>query len=185
MRLTQTKDTGNRALIYAEASRLMGAYDKSKDEDRMRIARAVWYLFHVALEDEVVQKNGMVFIVNYLGAQVSVVDPKLMKLVMPSVSGCLPVRVGAIHVCNPPGFFEKVVYPIIKLFMSERMRSRINLHHNTSDPNFLSTLGEKYGLDRGVLPTELGGYIALNGLGWIEERKIIDFDNNNAIEEDA
>lgn len=63
MRLTQTKDTGDRALMYAEASRLMGAYDKSKDEDRMSIARAVWYLFHVALEDEVVQKNGMVFIV--------------------------------------------------------------------------------------------------------------------------
>jgi hypothetical protein len=101
MRLTQTQDSGSRALIYAEAVRLMGAYDKSKDEDRLNIARAVWYLFHSALEEEHVQKRGMVFIVNYLGAQISVVDPKLMKLVMPSVSGCLPVRVGAIHVCNP------------------------------------------------------------------------------------
>lgn len=82
----------------------MGAYDKSKDDDRNNIARAVWYLFHSALEDEEVQKRGMVFLGNYSGAEVSIVDPKLMKLVMGSVSGCLPVRVGAIHVCNPRKF---------------------------------------------------------------------------------
>lgn len=101
MRLTRTSDTGSRALMYAEAMRLMNAYDKSKDEDRLNIARAVWYLFHSALEEEHVQKRGMVFLINYLGAQISMVDRKLMKLVMPSVSGCLPIRVGAIHVCNP------------------------------------------------------------------------------------
>ena len=101
MRLTQTKDTGNRALLYLEVARLMGAYDKSKDDDRNNIARAVWYLFHSALEDEEVQKRGMVFLGNYFGSEISVVDPKLMKLVMGSVSGCLPVRVGAIHICNP------------------------------------------------------------------------------------
>jgi hypothetical protein len=101
MRLTRTHDSGSRAILYAEAVRLLGSYDKSSNEDRLNIARAVWYIFHSALEDEHVQKVGMVFIVNYLGATVQVVDPKLMKLVMPSVSGCLPVRVGAIHVCNP------------------------------------------------------------------------------------
>jgi len=106
MRLTQTQDTGERALLYAEAMRLMGAYDKSSIQDRLNIARGVWYLFHSALEDEGTQKNGMVFIVNYLGATISVVDPKLMKLIMGSVSGCLPVRVGAIHVCNPREFLQ-------------------------------------------------------------------------------
>lgn len=101
MRLTQTMDTGNRSLMYAEAARLMGAYDKSNDNDRLNIARGIWYLFHSVLEEERVQKVGMVFLINYSGAHISVVDPKLMSMVMSSVSGCLPIRVGAIHVCNP------------------------------------------------------------------------------------
>ena len=79
----------------------MGAYDKTNDNDRLNIARGIWYLFHSALEDERVQKVGMVFLINYSGAHISVVDPKLMNMVMSSVSGCLPIRVGAIHVCNP------------------------------------------------------------------------------------
>lgn len=68
--------------------------------------------------------------------------------------------------------------------MSERMRSRIHLHHDTSDENFLTNLKEKYGLSKDVLPTELGGHVALDGMGWIEERKAIEGDKN-AVEEDA
>jgi hypothetical protein len=101
MRLTRTADSGSRSLLYGEAKRLANAYDKSSNEDRLDIARGVWYLFHSALEEVEVQKKGMVFLINYKGAEISIVDPKLIRLVAGSVTGCLPVRVGGIHVCNP------------------------------------------------------------------------------------
>jgi hypothetical protein len=82
------------------------------------------------------------------------------------------------------GFFEKVIYPIIRLFMSERMRNRIHLHHDSADANFLTKLNEKYGLSKDVLPTELGGSVALDSLGWIEERKCVEM-NRDVVEEDA
>lgn len=82
------------------------------------------------------------------------------------------------------GFFEKVIYPIIRLLMSERMRKRIHLHHDSADANFLTKLNEKYGLSKDALPTELGGNVALDFMGWIDERKTVEI-NKNAVEEDA
>ena len=82
------------------------------------------------------------------------------------------------------GFFEKVIYPIIRLFMNERMRNRIHMHHDIADVNFLQKMSDKYGLSKDILPTELGGFVVLDGMGWIEERKTMEFDEN-AVEEDA
>jgi len=55
--------------------------------------------------------------------------------------------------------------------MNERMRSRIHLHHHSSDQSFLKKMNEKYGLSENILPTELGGHVTLDGMGWIENRK--------------
>lgn len=68
--------------------------------------------------------------------------------------------------------------------MSERMRNRIHMHHDSSDATFLTTFNDKFGLSKDVLPSELGGHVALDGIGWIESRKIMEFDKN-AVEEDA
>lgn len=171
LRLTQTSDTGNRSILYAEIARLMGGYNKSNDEDRARIARAVWYTMHVALEDEMTQRVGMVFLVNYNNTKASVVDRKLMGLIMGSINGCLPIRIGAFHVCHPPWFFGKLVFPIIKMMMSERMKKRFVLHNGSSQEKILKQFEDKYGLSCDVLPSELGGKINFDTEKWIKERK--------------
>ena len=68
--------------------------------------------------------------------------------------------------------------------MNERMRKRIHMHHDSSDVTFLQKMSDKYGLSKDILPTELGGLVVLDGIGWIEKRKTMEFDKN-AVEEDA
>jgi len=68
-----------------------------------------------------------------------------MKMNMESISGCLPVRMGAFHIVHPPWFFGKIVFPIMKIVMPERMRKRVRVHWGWGE-KVLNNLKE-FGLD--------------------------------------
>jgi len=155
VRPTLTHDSGGRAIMFADPSRLSG-YNKKDDAQRLGVARAMWYVMHSILEgNHSVQKIGVVMIVYPHNAKVSVIDRKLMKMNFESISGCIPLRIGGIHICHPPWFFGKIVYPIMKVIMSERMRKRIRVQSG-SEERVLENL-KGYGLGREVLPSEIGG----------------------------
>lgn len=169
VRPTQTHDSGGRAIMFADPSRLSG-YNKKDDGERLGVARAMWYVMHSVLEgNDTVQKIGLVLVAYPHHAKVSVVDRRLMKMNMESISGCIPVRIGGFHVCHPPWFFGKIVFPIMKVIMGERMRKRIRVHSG-SEERVLENL-KGYGLGREVLPSEIGGDVILDMDSWIQEMK--------------
>lgn len=169
IRPTLTHDSGGRAILFADPSRLAG-YDKSNNDERLGVARALWYTMHNLIEEnDIVQKSGMVAVAFPHHAKISVVDRKLMKMNMDSMSGCLPIRIGGFHICQPPWFFGKVVFPIMKVVMPERMRKRVRVHTG-SEEKVLENLKE-FGLGRDVLPTDIGGDVILDNDAWVQEMK--------------
>ena len=60
IRSMQRHDSGGRAILFADPSRLAG-YDKHNIDERMGVARAMWIVFHQIIEgDEMVQKLGKI-----------------------------------------------------------------------------------------------------------------------------
>ena len=73
----------------------------------------------------------------------------------------------AFNICQPPNFF-KLIFPIVKLFLGERLRKRIRVHSGDDDHVHASLA--KLGLTKEKLPSELGGEIVLDHKKWLQER---------------
>lgn len=71
--------------------------------------------------------------------------------------------------CHPPWFFGKVVFPLMKLIMPERMRKRVKVHVG-SEEKVLENL-ESFGLAREVLPSEIGGDVIIDTESWMQDMK--------------
>lgn len=164
-RPTQQKDDGGRAMVFYNPARL--PLDKSYD--RKSLVRVFWYILHAVLEDEEVQKNGVVFIVCLTNFKRSQFDRHLTKLNAGSTKDILPIRVSAIHVCDPPIFF-KVIFTLVKLFLGERIRKRVRVHGGSVD-DIISTLSTKFGIEKAQLPSEMGGGNVLDHVKWLDERR--------------
>lgn len=78
------------------------------------------------------------------------------------------VRLSGAHVCQPPGFFRLLI-PLVKLVMGERLRKRIRFHTGSHEDVQKSL--EPYGLTKDILPTELGGDVVLDQDAWLEARR--------------
>ena len=76
---------------------------------------------------------------------------------------------GGFHICNPPWFFGHIIFPIIKLIMPPAMRKRIRVHDGSQEL-VLESL-KKFGLDRTVLPSDIGGDVLLDTDAWLQECK--------------
>jgi hypothetical protein len=141
--------------------------DKTK-YSRESLIRATWYMIHAALEDEVTEKKGMLVAAFPRDAHFSQLDRKFMVMNMASLKGCLPVRMSGLHMCHPPTFF-RIVFPFMQMVMGAHLRKRFHIHAG-SDDKVLESL-ETYGLERKNLPTELGGQIALDHQGFLDDRR--------------
>jgi len=166
LRPTHEKDDAGRAILFVDPSRM--PLDK-KTLDRKSMGRAFWYYIHAALEDEDVQRKGFVILAYGEKVKFSHYDQPMDKINMSSIKGCLPVRIAAFHVCHPPTFFS-VIFPIMKVFLGERLRKRVKLHTGSHD-DVNEILEVKFGVERGKLPTEMGGANVLDHMKWLETRR--------------
>jgi CRAL/TRIO domain len=162
VRLVPAKDPVGRAILFADSSR-----QEANKNDRLRTVRAMWYVMHAALEDVETQKVGVVLISDPRKAKFSQTDSKLDQLMISSIRGCLPVRVSGIHLCHMPTFFS-IIFPIIKVFLGQKLRQRITLHQGSVE-HVLDRL-QAYGLTRDHLPEQLGGTVPLDQEKWVDDR---------------
>ena len=156
-------DPQGRSIMYMEA----GRQDKTK-YSRESMVRAIWYMLHAAMESEATQKYGILFITYPAGVTMSQVDRGLIKILLPSIQGTIPIRLSAFHSCQPPTFL-KLVLPFIKLFMSDRTKDRLLFHFGSTEK--VREKLESYGLTRDNIPQSLGGEVIVDTKAWIEKRR--------------
>ena len=165
MRLTFQKDDAGRGIVFVDPSRLpkKGTYDKKS------MIRAFWYNVHAILEDEEIQRKGVVIIAHPRHLAHANFDRSMSKMHIESLRGCLPLRVAAIHICHPPWFF-KLVFAVLKLFLGERMRKKVK-PHSGEDETVLLKMQRNFGISKDKIPSEMGGGLVLDQVVWLEERR--------------
>ena len=161
------KDKKGRAVALVTPRNL-----ESSKYTRESMVRVTWYMIHTMLEDESAQQKGIIFIIDLSGAKVKHFDIPLVNQCSESVKGILPLRVSALHFCQPPILFD-ILYEVVKLLLGERLRKRIIVHSQwwvkEDDSN---TLGA-YGFTKSELPAGLGGDLFLDHQSWLANRKAL------------
>lgn len=135
------------------------------------MVRAMWYLIHEILEEsEAVQKKGIIWIVDLKGSKMQHFDMKMVRANTTSIKGILPLRVSAIHFCQPPKMFD-ILSGTVHFLLGEYLKKRIINHgrffHEEDDVKGLG----KYGIPSSVIPTYLGGNAKLNHHLWLKSKE--------------
>ncbi|CAM9113553.1 unnamed protein product [Ectocarpus sp. 6 AP-2014] len=155
-----SKDREGRQVVLVNT----GQADKTLDR-KMRV-RAVWYVLLAALEDVETQRKGFCFVVTLKTARISQVDQKFNKMVLDSIQGSLPVRVGSMNMCYPPSFF-RWIWMVISTFLHERVRARFRFIYG-EDEDVLEALTGTVAPEN--LPPPIGRK-PLDFQGWLAERQ--------------
>jgi len=121
----------------------------------------------VAAQENTDISCGIVQVVCFKGATIWDYD-KIYDRMAEFYSNCFPVKMLASHLCCPPKVITRVITPIVHSFMSKEFRAR-NLTHDVPWTGIVETLS-KYGIEKEMLPTAMGGTIELNQSEWIANR---------------
>jgi hypothetical protein len=89
----------------------------------------------------------------------------ILLVVLPNFADL--VRMSAFNIWHPPAFV-KLIFPIVKLFLGERLRKRIRVH--SGDKEHVRANLTKLGLAKDILPSDLGGEIVLDHKKWLQAR---------------
>jgi hypothetical protein len=124
----------------------------------------------VALEDDIVQKNGIVVIAGHPRRPTTLADQdrKLDSILLRNVRNAIPIKIVAVHHFTNAKLLEYLV-PVLIAFFGPTMRKRYVPHAGT-EWKFLEEL-QKYGIDGGVLPLNMGGKLDFNYSAWLEDRR--------------
>lgn len=164
VQVTQAEDDAGRGILFLSPHK----YKRGEFPVDAQV-RAIWYMTLALLENENVQKNGFIFMLN--ASQVSPINMHraLQKKAAYSVGHCLPLRIGAFHVCQPTWPF-RLALPFIKFFIRDPLASKIKVAHGTSE-EIITKLGE-YGIKPSQIPSDIaGGEYELDNAKWLAERK--------------
>jgi len=158
------KDETGRALVWVDASFL----DTTK-YSRESMIRALMYIEEAVLEDESVQRKGVIFI-NYNGnnPKFSQFDRRMISMWASSTKGCMPIRVSAIYILQIPTLFV-VLLNLLKYLLGIRLAKRLLVIPGTNEQNLRCLV--KRGIPKESLPTEIGGDFMLKQEAWVNERK--------------
>ena len=138
---------------------------------RESYVKVLWYLTHVALENEGTQRKGII-VLNYpRGVDlVKQQDLKLLRLAS-TLKGAIPLRLSAYHCCHPPSWV-KLFLPLVRLLLGKRLAQRL-MFHTGSDDHVLAILKTKYGFGPEDLPVEIGGDRELDMAPFYEARRAL------------
>lgn len=125
-------------------------------------------MFHVALEQETAQTNGVVIVANNRGILPNHFSRKHEKVLWTAVTTCLPVQVRAIHCCYPKSFMD-LFLPVLKQIFGRRLRLRHVVHDDGSESEVRYSL-KQYGLLDDSLPRPFLGSYKLEPQEWVRER---------------
>ena len=90
------------------------------------------------------------------------------------MSSCWPVKLLSNHLCCAPTTMLQVIKPIIHSNVGKEFRAR-TLAHTVPEEEILQVLWP-YGIQSEMLPTQMGGAIALDLEDWISDRRVAELD---------
>ena len=158
------KEPLNRRVLGFFPARLIDEHKHTNEA----LVRCIWYTIHAALENIDAQKHGIVVLMTLGPLKLSQTNHKFEKMMIESIQGILPVRLAAVHLCRPPSII-KLIWPIVRMFMTKRTRKRVLFHFGSFDS--VSKSLATFGLKKELLPTEIGGEYKHDHAQWLEERR--------------
>jgi len=85
-----------------------------------------------------------------------------------------PIQIIAFHVCCPPPFIKRIIFPIMMALTDKRARAR-TIIHDVSENDIIDVLAT-FGITRRMLPTVIGGDLALDQFQWIVDRRVTELE---------
>lgn len=131
--------------------------------------RSQLYMFHVALEQESAQTNGVVIVCNNRGILPNHFSRKHEKVLWTAVTTCLPIQIRAIHCCYPKSFMD-LFLPVLKQIFGRHLRLRHVVHDDGSESEVKYSL-KQYGFVDESLPHPFLGTYKLDPKAWVSERQ--------------
>jgi hypothetical protein len=130
----------------------------------------MWFAFCAAIEDESVQRRGVVILDGspWRPTALDDQDRKLDSLCATHLRYALPVRVVSIHHYVSYGKLMKLLVPFILSVIGPSLRQRYKLH--TGDADSYVTALQKCGISADVLPAGMGGKHDFNYSSWVEDQ---------------
>jgi CRAL/TRIO domain len=155
-----------RAILFIQFAKFERATMCNED-----IVRVMWYMIHSLINDINCQKRGFVFLENAANFHAIKNCPPLdfLRMSLSYVQGCIPLRLSGNHIVNPNNLL-KMVFPVVSMMLSERLRKRVIVHTDRSIEQVISKLSNRYKIDRSRLPTQIGGTYQLNCQQWMQQQ---------------
>jgi CRAL/TRIO domain len=157
-----------RSLFYVD----FGKFVKSQMSIEV-LLRVVWYMFHTLIDDIDIQQKGIIYIGNAKGHRLSQLPSRsFFKSCTDYTQGCIPLRMSAFHVVNPPTLV-KYIFPICSMFFKEHIRQRFMIHSERED-KLTQMFDTSYNIPSHRLPTSMGGTYNMNLQQWINNRHLVE-----------
>ena len=135
--------------------------------------RSLWFIAHALLENQQVQKNGVVtLLVPKEAGNESSNDPKIVRFIFRDL-GILPIRIQAFHHVLESQTL-KFMRDITLFALGPSLRARYREHLvRVCD---LAKELEPYGIDADILPADLGGTSDFNYESWLQAQRDSSFE---------
>mmetsp|Transcript_4554 Transcript_4554/g.6731 ORF Transcript_4554/g.6731 Transcript_4554/m.6731 type:complete len:341 (-) Transcript_4554:70-1092(-) len=156
-------DEGGRKIIVTSRSHFQDFHHRNFNS----ILRLLWLIVHEAVEDETVQKNGVVLL-GLNGGRCRERWPKsltLIKMFWSDGKDALPILIAGVHRFTP-NFIGYVMNEHILPFMGVKHRARLRLWSGTIEANWGNL--EEYGITKDMIPTFLGGALDMTYHQWLQ-----------------
>mmetsp|Transcript_6197 Transcript_6197/g.9422 ORF Transcript_6197/g.9422 Transcript_6197/m.9422 type:complete len:198 (+) Transcript_6197:450-1043(+) len=165
-RLMPDRDKTGRAIIVSDRFKW---YSNKTDESRRSMLKVVFYMALASLEDEEVQRIGVVLI--FGTSQIVRYDMFDRKLTRQLAQVIFPgfIHMNAMHFCYKGLGVIQFLVPIVLYIIGSDYRERVQIHTGTIQ-DMISKL-EEFGMSASSLPTDIGGGLAFSQKDWVEDRR--------------
>jgi len=140
----------------------------------MEQLRAIWYVIEVTslANDEI--RSGFVQLVWFKNTNIFDYDAKVYDQMNYLERSAWPIRRCCCHVCCPDSYTLRILKPIVFATKDKEARAR-TLIHTVPMSKILSVLSD-YGIERDMLPTDMGGSLKFDQYLWIENRRAVELE---------
>jgi len=118
--------------------------------------------------------SGLVLVSWHLATSIWNWDRQVYDKVVDFDYSCWPIQCIANHLCCPNMIAAKVIKPTVLALMEVRFRTRCVMH-DVPTGEMIGFLSE-YGIEKDMLPTDMGGTVQLDLPTWAGSRRAIEME---------